>query len=68
MSFTAKNDLSLTYLRREVIEHQEQDIASIERCVERLEGVPTLRSLGEEILGNAKGHLEILKGQPASSC
>ncbi len=61
MSFTAKNDLSLAFLRREVIEHHERDIQAIERCVAQLDGVLPLRSLAEEILGNAKGHLEILQ-------
>lgn len=60
-AFTAKHDLSLEFLRREVIRQQEQDITAIQRCAAELEGTASLHSLAEEILGNAKGHLDILK-------
>ena len=59
--FTAKNDLALEFLRREMIRQQEQDVAAIGRCAAELEGAASLHSLAEEILGNAKGHLDILK-------
>lgn len=59
--FTAKHDLSLEFLRQEVIARQERDIAAIERCAAELEGIASLHSLAEEILGNARGHLDILK-------
>lgn len=58
--YAAKNDLSIDYLRPEIIEGQERDIATIEQCVARLEGIAPLHSLAEEILGNARGHLDIL--------
>ena len=61
MNFTAKNDLSLEFLRQEVIHRQEQDILVVERCAARLEDVSSLHSLAEEILGNARGHLDILR-------
>jgi hypothetical protein len=61
MNFTAKNDLSLKFLRQEVIDRQEQDILAIRRCADRLEDVSSLHSLAEEMLGNARGHLDILK-------
>jgi hypothetical protein len=59
-SFTAKNDLSLEYLRQEVINRQAEDIAAIECCAAELSDIAPLRALAEEILGNAKGHLDIL--------
>jgi len=59
--FTAKNDLSLEYLRQETIQRQEQDIAAIKRCAVHLEAIAPLHALAEEILGNAQGHLEILQ-------
>ena len=59
--FAAKNDLSLEFLLREVIDYQEQDVAPIEHCAAQLEGEPALHALAEEILGNTKGHLDILK-------
>jgi hypothetical protein len=60
--FAAKNDLSLAFLLREIVESQRHEIASIERCVGRLEAESALHALAEEVLGNAKGHLDILVG------
>jgi hypothetical protein len=60
--FTAKNDLALEFLRREIIHQQEQVVVAIEQCAAKLEGDALLHSLAEETLGNAKGHLDILKG------
>jgi len=58
--FTAKNDLSLDFLLQEIVASQDQDVVSIGQCVGQLEGASTLHALAEEILGNAKGHLDIL--------
>jgi len=60
--FSAKNDLAIDFLLREVIDNQEQDTAMLEHCAVELEGVSSLHALAEEILGNARGHLEVLKG------
>jgi hypothetical protein len=59
--FTAKHDLSLEFLRQETLRRQEREILAIERCAAELEGIPPLHALAEEILGNAKGHLDVLK-------
>ncbi|MEN6405877.1 MAG: hypothetical protein ABFC77_05330 [Thermoguttaceae bacterium] len=59
--WTAKNDLSLKFLRQELIAQQEQDLSAIQRCVDRLEAHPALHAMAEEILGNARGHLDVLK-------
>jgi hypothetical protein len=59
--FSAKNDLSLEFLLGEVIQSQEEDLAKIDRCVLQLSGEPSLHSLAEEIRGNVRGHLEILR-------
>ena len=61
MNFVAKNDLSLGFLLQEIVVHQEQDISMLERCAVQLEGISSLHALAEEILGNARGHLDILK-------
>jgi hypothetical protein len=61
--FSAKNDLSLNFLLQNVIECQLQDLVSIEHCASDLENEPALHALAEEILGNVKGHLDILKEQ-----
>jgi hypothetical protein len=60
--FTAKNDISLVFLLPQIIDRQREDIAAIQQCVGRLEGDSALHALAEEILGNAKGHLDILAG------
>ncbi|MCE5301617.1 MAG: hypothetical protein LLF97_00750 [Planctomycetaceae bacterium] len=59
--WTAKSDLSLEFLRQELIDQQQQDITAIQRCVDRLENHPAPHALAEEILGNARGHLDVLK-------
>lgn len=61
MEFTDTHDLSLDYLLHELVRYQQQDIATIESCVEQLNHVPMARALAEESLGAAKGHLESLK-------
>jgi hypothetical protein len=61
VEFTAKNDLSLDFLLQEIIEAQRQDMAIIEECAAKLNSLPSLHSLAEEILGNTRGHLEILQ-------
>jgi hypothetical protein len=59
--FASKNDLSLDFLRDEIVERQQWNIAAIEHCAAQLESTAALHSLAEEILGNARGHLDILK-------
>jgi hypothetical protein len=61
MQWTAKNDLSLGFLVQEIIVEQERDVAAIAECAAELEEIALLHSLAEEILGNAQGHLDILK-------
>jgi hypothetical protein len=61
MNFAAKNDLALGFLVQEIVAYQEQDISILERCAAQLEGISSLHALAEEILGNARGHMDILK-------
>ena len=60
-SFTAIHDLSLSFLMPRVVQSQRDDVATIEQCVAELASVPLVRPLAEEILGNARGHLDILE-------
>ena len=60
MEFTDLNLLSLDYLLQELVRCQKGDIAAIERCVAELAGDREARALAEEVLGNARGHLESL--------
>jgi bacterioferritin (cytochrome b1) len=61
MEFTDLNLLSLDYLLQELIRHQRLDIETIEDCVADLRGDRPARELAEEVLGNARGHLENLE-------
>src|SRR5262249_38135778 len=61
MVYTDTHDLSLDYLLNELVDYQKQDIQAIERCVTELSADGAGRNLAEEILGNAKGHLESLE-------
>jgi hypothetical protein len=60
MSMTAKNDLSLEFLLRELIDDQRRTAAAIEHCAALFEDVPSLHSLAEETFGNVRGHLDTL--------
>jgi hypothetical protein len=70
MVFTDTHDLSLDYLIGELTYYQKQDVVAIEKCVADLKGDAAARTLAEEVLGNARGHLESLEEllkQPAST-
>ena len=62
VEFTAKNDLAVQFLLGEIIDYLDRDAVSIERIAARLENIPAAHVLAEEILGNVKGHLDVLKG------
>lgn len=55
-----KNDLGLAFLLQEVIADQQRAAAVVEQCAAQLENAPPLHALAEEILGNIRGHLDIL--------
>ncbi|MCC6492427.1 MAG: hypothetical protein IT424_05340 [Pirellulales bacterium] len=61
MEFTDLHDLHIDYLLRAAVGYQEQDIATMERLVERLQTAPAARAIAEEALGMAKGHLDTLR-------
>jgi hypothetical protein len=61
MEFTDTHDLGIDYLIREAIGYQRQDIASLNECAESLQLAPAAKSVVEESLGMAKGHLESLE-------
>ena len=61
MEFTDLNLLSLDFLLTEMVRCQRRDIGLIERCVADLAGDAEARALAQEILGNARGHLETLQ-------
>lgn len=59
--FTAKHDLALDFLLQEVVEEQQQALTQIVDAAARLEDVAVLHALAEEIVGNARGHLDNLR-------
>ena len=61
MEFTDLNFLSLDYLLQEIVRHQRQDVAQVERCVALLDNDSEARELAEEILGSEKAHLEAVE-------
>ena len=61
MEFTDMHDLGIDYLINAAIAYQQQDIEAIGRLVEDLQSAPAAKSLAEETLGMAKGHLASLR-------
>jgi hypothetical protein len=61
MEYTDTHDLGIDYQIGSAIEYQRQDIDSIEHIVGQLTAFPAAKSLAEEALGMAKGHLESLE-------
>ncbi len=61
MTYTDLHDLSLDYLMTELLRHQRHDVGTLEQLVSQLPGDPQARNLAEEVLGNARGHLELLE-------
>jgi hypothetical protein len=56
--FTDLHDLSVDYLLQKCIDLQRRDLGVIQCCVQSLTPQSTPRLLAEEVLGNARGHLE----------
>jgi hypothetical protein len=70
IEFTDTHDLAIDFLISEAIGYQQEDIANLQECVERLRLAPAAQSLASEALGMAKGQLESLEElhvKPASS-
>jgi hypothetical protein len=67
MEFTDLHFLSLDFLLKELVRHQRQDIARIQRCVDQLKHDSQARELGEEILGSERAHLETLEELDAAA-
>jgi hypothetical protein len=61
MEFTELNMLSLDFLLGEMIRRQKLDIAAIERYVAELSGNLPYQVIAEEVLGNGRGHLDMLE-------
>ena len=69
LRFASYHDLSLSFLLGELVVRQEKLVEQIQECAVELAGRPLEKAVVEEILGQAKGHLESLREflQPAHS-
>jgi hypothetical protein len=61
MEYTDTHDLGIDYQIHAAVEYQQQDIESIQVLIGQLQAFPAAKSLAEEALGMAKGHLESLQ-------
>ena len=61
MDYTDSHDLSIDFLIRRAVAYQRQDIAAIDQCAQELRLATHAKSLADEALGMAKGHLESLE-------
>jgi hypothetical protein len=61
MEFATLNDVAFDYLLCRIIERLQREIEEIETCLAELSGDPRAHELVEEVLGNAQGHLDVLK-------
>ena len=61
MTFTSLHDLSIEFCLGKLIQRQQQDVQFLQQAVAALERSPLAKSLVEETLGAAKGHLESLQ-------
>ena len=58
MTFTDLHDLSLGFLLNRLVEHQRHDVHAIERCVGQLHGDVEGHDLAQDILADARAHLQ----------
>jgi bacterioferritin (cytochrome b1) len=55
------HDLAINYSARQLVAELRGNLPLIEDCVAATAGVAPARELAEEILGNTRGHLELLE-------
>jgi hypothetical protein len=70
MEYTDTHDLGIEYQLTSAVDYQQQDIATIQQLIGELQPFPVAKTLAEEALGMAKGHLEALQelvSQPAGA-
>ncbi len=64
--FTDLHDLSLGFLLNQIVEHQRHDVEFIERCVGQLHGDVEGHDLAEDVLADARAHLQKLESLTAT--
>jgi hypothetical protein len=61
LQFTSLNDVSLDYLLQRVLAGLDADLATIGRAADSLVSDTEAAALADEILGNLRGHRELLR-------
>jgi hypothetical protein len=61
MTFTDLHDLSLGFLLHRLVEHQRHDVQAIEHCVGQLHDDVEGHDLAQEVLADARAHLQKLE-------
>jgi hypothetical protein len=63
-AYTALNDLSIDYLKEQLVQLQQRDVAEIESCANQLAECPTAEAAAQAALTSARQHLEWLRELP----
>jgi len=61
LEFTDLSDVSLRYLAEQIRQRMPCDIEVITRAAASLDADPEARDLAQEVLGNLRGHFEVLR-------
>ncbi len=61
MPFTAYHDVGFEWLLPMLIERQQKTVQYLQKCADQLALAPMAKSVVEETVGMAKGHLEMLE-------
>jgi hypothetical protein len=61
LEYGSINDLSLDFLKKRILEQLREDYVALTRTAKQLTDQHELHALVEEIVGNYRGHLEVLE-------
>jgi hypothetical protein len=61
LEYAPVNDLSLDFLKEKILDQLREDYATLTHAAKQLADQHELHALVEEIVGNYRGHLEVLK-------
>ena len=61
LEYASINDLSLDFLKKRILEQLREDYGALTLAAKQLADQHELHSLVEEIVGNYRGHLEVLE-------
>jgi hypothetical protein len=61
LEYASVNDLSLDFLKKRILDQLREDYETLLHTVKQLSDQHELHALAEEIVGNYRGHLEVLE-------